>query len=82
MEPFDYQYLWRLFGADPFWATFIVVFITVSYACCVFGVAFGKMGRSPFWGFLFLPPIVGTIALWIFGLGRWPQENATAKTRG
>ena len=52
MEPFDYQYLWRLFGVDPFWLTQIVVFITVTYACCVFGVVFGKMGRSPFWGFL------------------------------
>jgi hypothetical protein len=75
MEGFDYQYVWRLFGVDPFWLTQIVVFIALTYTCCVFGVVFGKMGRSPFWGFIFLPPYFGVIALLVFGLGRWPQEG-------
>ena len=76
MEGFDYQYFWRLFGVDPFWPTQITVFVALTYACCVFGVVFGKMGRSPFWGFILLPPYFGVVALWIFGLGRWPQEDA------
>jgi len=75
MEGFDYQYVWHLFGVDPFWLTQIIVFISLTYTCCVFGVVFGKMGRSPFWGFIFLPPYFGVIALLIFGLGRWPQED-------
>ena len=75
MEGFDYQYVWRLFGGDPFWLTQIVVFIIVTYTCCVFGVVFGKMGRSPFWGFVFLPPFFGTIALLFAALTRWPQED-------
>jgi len=33
------------------------------------------MGRSPFLGFIFLPPFFGTIALWFAGLTRWPQEK-------
>ena len=70
-----YDDLCRLFGMDPFWATYMVVFIALTYTCCVFGVVFGKMGRSPFWGFIFLPPYFGVLALWIFGLGRWPQEE-------
>jgi hypothetical protein len=77
MEPFDYQYLWRLIGADTSLATQIAVFVTVTYTCCIFGVVFGKMGRSPFWGFILLPPLFGTIALWIFSLGRWPQEDVS-----
>ena len=77
MESFDYQYVWRLFGTDPYWLTWIIGFITLTYACCVFGVVFGKMGRSPFWGFILLPPFFGVVALWIFGLGRWPQEDST-----
>ena len=75
MESFDYQYVWRLFGADPYWLTQIVVFIAVTYTCCVFGVVFGKMGRSPFWGFIFLPPFFGTAALWLTGFTKWPQEK-------
>jgi hypothetical protein len=75
MESFDYQYVWRLFGTDPYWLTQIIVFITVTYTCCVFGVVFGKMGRSPFLGFIFLPPFFGTIALLLTGLTRWPQEK-------
>ena len=44
MEAFDYQYVWRLFGTDPYWLTQIIVFITVTYTCCVFGVVFGFVG--------------------------------------
>ena len=77
MEGFDYQYFWRLLGTDPYWLTQVIVFMAVTYTCCVFGVVFGKMGRSPFWGFIFLPPFFGTIALWITGLGRWPQADVS-----
>jgi hypothetical protein len=79
MEGFDYQYFWHLFGVEPFWLTQIIVFIALTYACCVFGVVIGKMGRSPFWGFIFLPPYFGIVALWLFGLGRWPQEKVAAR---
>ncbi len=59
----------------------MIVFVTLTYTCCVFGVVFGKMGRSPFWGFIFLPPYFGVIALWITGLGRWPQERGRSRPR-
>ena len=74
MEFWSYHYIWRLLGAEPSGLTYTFVFAVVAYTCCIFGVVFGKMGRSPFWGFIFLPPFFGTVALWIFGLGRWPQE--------
>jgi hypothetical protein len=81
MEGFDYQYFWRLFGTDPYWLTQMIVFVTVAYTCCIFGVVFGKMGRSPFWGFMFLPPYFGVIATWVFGLMRCPQEEVTDAAR-
>jgi hypothetical protein len=62
-----------LFAAWPDWVSLLIVCVAIAYTACVFGVAFGKMGRSPLWGFLVPLPGVGTVALWIFGLGSWPQ---------
>jgi len=64
-----------LLGALPGWASLLVVCIVIAYCTCVFGVAFGKMGRSPYWGLAFTLPLLGTILLWTFGLGRWPRQS-------
>lgn len=58
----------------PDWLAQILVCATLGYVACVFGVAFGKMGRSPYWGLAYIVPFVGMILLWSFGLGRWPQS--------
>ena len=79
MEGLGYQYFWQIFGFDPFWLTQIIASMALAYTFCVFGVVFGKMGRSPFWGFVFLLPyLLCLIPLWVFGLGRWPQEDKGA----
>ena len=67
-----------LFGNAPIWLTYLIAAIAVVYTVCVFGVVFGKMGRSVFWGFIFLVPYLGTIVLWVFGYGRWPQPSRNA----
>ncbi len=63
-----------LFGRQADWISQLIACIAIGYTVCVFGVVFGKMGRSPYWGLVFTFPLVGTIMLWTFGLGRWPQE--------
>jgi hypothetical protein len=68
-------YMIALFGDTPIWISEGIIFVAMAYTICVFGVAFGKMGRSPFWGLIFLLPFLGTIMLWVFGLGRWPQAS-------
>lgn len=68
-------YMVALFGTLPHWLSLLIVSVAIAYTICVFGVAFGKMGRSPFWGLVFLLPFLGTIMLWVFGLGRWPQAS-------
>jgi hypothetical protein len=73
MQP--YEDLFNLFGAHRFWLTDILACIVVAYTTCVFGVAFGKMGRSPYLGLLFAIPLVGVVLLWAFGLRRWPQAE-------
>jgi len=64
-----------LLGDMPGWLSLLIVSLAITYSICVFGVAFGKMGRSPYWGLVFLLPFLGTILLWAFGLGRWPQAH-------
>ena len=64
-----------LFGDTPGWISLLIVSLAITYSICVFGVAFGKMGRSPYWGLAFLLPFLGTILLWAFGLSRWPQSG-------
>jgi hypothetical protein len=64
-----------LMGSMPSWLSLLIVSLAITYTICVFGVAFGKMGRSPYWGLVFLFPFLGTILLWTFGLGRWPQAE-------
>jgi hypothetical protein len=76
MEGLGYQYFWRLFGFDPFWLTQIGASLVLAYTCCVFGVVFGKMGRSPFLGFIFLLPyVLCIIPLWALAVRVWPQEK-------
>jgi hypothetical protein len=67
--------MFALFGGMPAWIGQILVCITVAYVVCVFGVAFGKMGRSPWWGLIFTLPFLGTIMLWTFGLRAWPTRG-------
>jgi hypothetical protein len=67
-----------LFDDAPMWLSYLTVFVAITYTVCVFGVVFGKMGRTPFWGFVFLVPYLGTIMLWVFGYGRWPQAKLNA----
>jgi hypothetical protein len=64
-----------LFGSWPTWLSELIVCLAIAYSVCVFGVVFAKMGRSPYWGLVFIVPLVGTILLWTYGLGRWPQES-------
>ena len=63
-----------LMGDTPAWLSLLIASLAITYAICVFGIVFGKMGRSPYWGLAFLFPFLGTIVLWTFGLGRWPQK--------
>ena len=65
-----------LLGVDtPIWISYGIVAVVIAYTMCVFGVVFGKMGRSPFLGLVFPLPFVGLIMLWAFGLGKWPQPS-------
>lgn len=64
-----------LFDGLPDWVGQLLVSIAIAYAVCVFGVVFGRMGKSPYWGLVFVLPFIGTIVLWTFGLGKWPQEK-------
>ena len=67
-----------MMGGVPDWLAQIVASIVIAYTACVFGVAFGKMGRTPIWGLIFVVPFFGTIMLWVFGYGRWPQAEPNA----
>ncbi|HLG86293.1 MAG TPA: hypothetical protein VKZ79_03750 [Alphaproteobacteria bacterium] len=62
-----------MLGGDPIWVTYGIVSVLIAYTMCIFGVVFGKMGRSPLWGLPFPLPFLGIAMLWTFGLGRWPQ---------
>jgi len=64
-----------LFGDTPAWLSLLIVSLAITYSICVFGVVFGKMGRSPYWGLGFLLPFLGTVLLWAFGLSRWPEAG-------
>ena len=64
-----------LLGHMPAWLSLLIASLAITYSICVFGVVFGKMGRSPYWGLAFLLPFLGTILLWVFGLSRWPQPG-------
>ena len=65
-----------LLGTDtPIWISYGVISVVITYSMCVFGVVFGKMGRSPFLGLVFPLPFLGLILLWVYGLGRWPQAS-------
>jgi hypothetical protein len=75
MQP--YGDIFDLFGSYRFWLTDIVACMVIAYTTCVFGVAFGKTGRSPYLGLLFLLPLIGVVALWLLALLRWPQERIT-----
>jgi len=59
----------------PIWISYGVVAVAIAYTMCVFGVVFGKMGYSPYWGLAFPLPFLGPVLLWVFGLGRWPQPS-------
>ena len=69
-----------LLGALPGWASLLVVCIVIAYCTCVFGVAFGKMGHSPYWGLVFVLPFLGTLTLWVFGLRPWPLSGGDRGT--
>lgn len=64
-----------LFGDTPGWLSLLIVSLAITYSICVFGVVFGKMGRSPYWGLALLLPFLGTILIWAFGLARWPEPG-------
>jgi hypothetical protein len=69
-----------LFAGWPLWVGELIGSLAIGYTVCVFGVAFGKMGRSPYWGLVFVLPLLGTIMLWTFGLGRWPVAGGDKGT--
>ena len=64
-----------MLGGDPIWITYGIVSVLIAYTMCIFGVVFGKMGRSPLWGLPFPLPFLGIATLWTFGLGRWPEPG-------
>jgi hypothetical protein len=78
MQP--YTEFFDLFGAYRFWLTDILSCIVIAYTTCVFGVAFGKSGRSPYLGLLLLVPLIGVCALWVLGVARWPQEEKSGSS--
>jgi hypothetical protein len=62
----------------PQWLSLTLVSISFAWTLCVFGVVFGKAGRSPIWGLVFLLSGAGLVALAWLAWARWPVRNPAA----
>ncbi len=67
-------FYYAMMGGLPTWLSYMVVSIVLAWTATIVGVAVGKAGYSPFWGFLGLSPFLAILILAFLAWGKWRRR--------
>jgi len=59
--------------ALPEWALYLLIGVSLFIGISSIAVVLTRMGRSPYWAFLVLVPVVPIVAAWYLAFSVWPK---------